>query len=257
MNLPDLVQAGGDYSVSRGKNVVLFLVLLIGGLVFVMIRRRSAPATPTLPMTEARSALERIEQEGKRDLRAEGHLQALLSWCRLYAVLTVVSCAAMVFLPPKKAPDPERPPLARGTLAMFAGIALVEAAGVWTGLRALAKGQPKGRWIACAAVSAISLSGGVAATLRILNWSESDVVDLNIMVHGALTFYALAGATFLLSSRAARVFAPEYRAAIPAVETPGLRAAAVLARAKSPFSWLPLILMVAVFIMQLGQRKEG
>jgi len=256
MILPALVQAAGDSSASRGTNVVLFLAVVIGGLIFLMSRRRAAPTTPKHPPAAASSALERIERGGTRDLRAEGHVRAFLTWCRVYAVLTVISCAAMAYLPKKNA-DPDQVPPDRGTVAMFGGIALAEALGIWAGLRMLDQGRPAGRWISCAAVSAVSLSGAVAVTLRIVRWSEEDTVDGNLVGHGALALYALAGATFLLLPRAGRLFTPEYRATTGGPVTPELRAATTLARAKSPFSWLPLLFIVALFILQMINRDRG
>jgi hypothetical protein len=256
MTLTSLVQDAGPSSASRGTNVLLFLALVIGGLIYLMWRRRAAPTTPMLPPPAARAALERIEREGTRDLRTEGHVRAFLTWCRAYAVLTVISCAAIAYLP-KKNSDPDQVPPDRGTLAMFGGIALVEGLGIWAGLRMLDKGRPAGRWISCAAVSAVSLSGAVAVTLRILRWSEDDTVNGNLVGHGALALYALAGATFLLLPRAGRLFTPEYRATTGGPETPELRAATMLARAKSPFSWLPVILIVALFVLQLINRDRG
>jgi len=250
MTLTSLAQDAGSSSAGRGTNGLLFLAVLIAVAIYLKWRRRGAPTTPMLPMPEARSALARIEREGTRDLRGEGHVRAFLTWCRLYAVMTVISCAAMAYLPKKNA-DPDQVPPDRGTLAMFGGIALVEGLGIWAGLRMLDQGRPAGRWISCAAVSAVSLSGAVAVMLRILRWSEEDTVNGNLVAHGALALYALAGATFLLLPRAGRLFTPEYRATAVGPETPELRAATMVARAKSPFSWLPLILIVGLFVLQL------
>ena len=247
------VQAAEDSSSSRGGNVVLFFVVVIGVLFFLIRRRRAAQATPMLSPSEARSALERIEREGVRDLRTEGHVRALLSWCRVYAVLTVIACAAMAYLPQKNA-DPGQVPPNLGTLAMFGGIALVEALAIWAGLRMLAQGRPEGRWVSCAAVSAVSLSGAVAVVLRVVQWSEGDTVNGNLVAHAALALYALGGATFLLLPRAGRLFTPEYVAKAGGPETPEIRAAITLARAKSPFAWLPLLLMVGLFILSLVHR---
>jgi len=256
MTLTSFVQeAAGSSSAGRGTNVLLFLALVIGGLIYLSRRRRAVPTTSMLPPPDARSALEQFEREGRRDLRAEGHVRAFLTWCRLYAVLTVLSCAAMAYLPKKNA-EPDQVPPDRGTLAMFGGIALVEGLGIWAGLRMLEKGRPEGRWISCAAVSAVSLSGAVAVALRILRWSEDDTVNGNLVGHGALALYALAGATFLLLPRAGRLFTPEYRATV-GPETPELRAATMLARAKSPFSWLPMLFIVALFLLQLISRDRG
>ena len=134
---------------------------------------------------------------------------------------------------------------------------MAEALGIWASLHLLNKGRPAGRWIACVTVSGVSLSGAAGVTLRILNWSSNDTVNANLVGHGALALYALAGATFLLLPRAGRLFTPEYRSAAGEPETPDLRAATRLARAKSPFSWVPLLLIVSGFIVQLIQGKES
>jgi hypothetical protein len=180
-----------------------------------------------------------------------------MMWCRAYAVLTVISCAALGFMSLKAPVNDEDPPIDRGALGLFLGVAVLEAAGLWAGGRSLAKGEDRGRWISCAALTAVALSGAAAVTMRIVHWSEDDVFDFNLLLHGTLTVYALAGATFLLLPRSARLCTPEYRAAVEPVETPKIRSALQVARMKSVFSWIPLIVIAAAFALHLYHKKSG
>jgi hypothetical protein len=250
-----LVQAAEQSSAKRGGNVVLFFVVVLGLIVFALRRRRSAG--PPLPLPQARLVLEEMEKDGRRDPRTEGHILSFMSWCRTYAVLTAISFAAMVLMSQKAPVNDEDPPPDRGTLGLFLGVAVLEAAGLWAGGRSLAKGEDRGRWISCAALTVVALSGATAVTMRIVHWSEDDVIDFNLLLHGTVTVYALAGATFLLLPRSARLCTPEYRAAVEPVETPRTRSALQLARMKSVFSWIPLIVVAASFALHLYHKKSG
>jgi hypothetical protein len=250
-----LVQAAEQTSGKRSGGVVLFFVVVLGLMVPALRRRRSAG--PPLPLPQARLALEEMENDGRRDPRTEGHILSFMSWCRTYAVLTVISCVAIGFASLKAPENDEDSPPDRGTLGLFLGVAVLEAAGLWAGGRSLAKGEDRGRWISCAALTAVALSGAAAVTMRILHWSEDDVFDFNLLLHGTLTVYALAGATFLLLPRSARLCTPEYRAAVEPVEAPGIRSALQQARMKSVFSWIPLIVMAAALALYLYHKKSG
>jgi hypothetical protein len=245
---------GREIVPAAGGNGALWILAL---LVLLVIHLRSRRNGPPLPPADARRALEEMEKEGRRDPRAEGHLQACLGWCRTYAVLSLLSCVAILYQAGRRPADPEEAPPDHGTLSMFGGIALLEAAGIWAGLRALRKGEPAGRWISCAALSAVSLSGAAAVTLRVLRWSEDDVFDVHVLMHGAVAVYAVAGAMFLLLPRAARLCTSEYRAMLREPETPAARAALVLARAKSPFAWIPLVALAAAFVLNVINHNRG
>lgn len=78
----------------RSENSGLWiLALLLTGVIYVRSRRSG----PMLPPADARRALESMEQEGLRDVRWEGHLQACLSWCRTYAVVTLLAAVAVFY----------------------------------------------------------------------------------------------------------------------------------------------------------------
>jgi hypothetical protein len=238
----------------RSENSGLWiLALLLTGVIYFRSRRSG----PMLPPADARRALESMEQEGLRDVRWEGHLQACLSWCRTYAVVTLLAAVAVFYTFHRQPPDPDQETPDPGTLSLFGGIALLEAVGIWAGKRALEKGEPAGRWISSAALTAVSLSGAVAVVLRILHWSEEDCFDVHLMIHGAMAVYALVGATLLILPRTARCCTAEYRKRIGAAETIQARSALVVARARSPLSWLPLIVLAMAFALHIYNRNRG
>ena len=249
-----LVQAAE--SAPKGRSPVGALLFIAVIVVLAYLRNRRSGGPP-LPIPQARLALEEMEKDGRRDPRTEGHILAFMSWCRTYAILTVVSCVAIGVLSMKEPETEDGPVTDPRMLGLFLGIAALEGAGIWIGGRLLAKGEERGRWISCAALTAVALSGASAVTMRVLHWSEDDRVDFNLLLHGTLTLYALAGATFLVLPRSARLCTPEYRAAVEPVETPGIRGALQVARVKSPFQWIPLIVMAAAFALHLYRKYSG
>jgi hypothetical protein len=240
--IPLALQAPDASPGGRGSVAVLvFAAALV--FIYVLARRRRALAAG-VTFEEAKQRLATLEQEGKRDLRTEAHLAALFSWTTAYAVLMCLSFAATGFLEAKSPEEEERRAPDRVSYRIFAGLLAAEAFALRSSGRGMGRGRERVRWGASALLTLLSLTA-VGAGLLQAGTSRISALPL----HAAAAAYALAGATFLLLPRCARICAPEYREIVRETKGSATDAALNLARATSAFSWAPIVVLALTMLL--------
>jgi hypothetical protein len=237
---------------SKGLGGILGLVAFFAVLGILAWRKRRASAGVTVE--EARRELARLQREGVRDVSTEIHIRTCLSWCTAYAVLSLLAFGVSGFVA-SKSPDAElRRPIDRSTGRFFAAVMALEVIGLWVAGRGLARGREGSHWLASGLLTSLSLTAAATGILH-LSRPAQDAPLTNVVLHAAVAVYAVAGATFLLLPRSARLCTPAYRDAVGGVESAETRAALNLARVGSPFSWVPVGLLVAAALLSAVLKK--
>ncbi len=183
-------------------------------------RSRAAKSTDPYapPKAVVADAPRRIDRNAaaNRDLAAEGHIQAIGVWHRIYAVLLAVACLAMVVLGGVRA------------LPMVAVLGGVAAFLYFLGSSLIAY-----RGWARVVVGLFTLLGILSCVAGVVAAPNAGTILTNLISLGwnVLTLWAL------FSTRAARAFAPGYRIDSQRVTW-----------WTSPFFWVPFALIALTFV---------
>jgi len=235
--------------ISSGDGGSIAVLIVATTIVFLQVFWRRTRALSGMTLDEARRALATLEQEGRRDVRTEAHVAALLSWSAAYAALLFLSFAAAGFFDTGSPEEEARWAADRGTSRVFAGLLAAEAFGLWSAARGMARGRERVRWSASALLTLVSLTSVGVGLFQAGHWSAGARIS-NLVLHGAVAVYAVAGAVFLLLPRCARLCAPEYREIVRETKGAATDVAVSFARMKSPFSWVPVALLVVMLVLK-------